>query len=79
MSDGVVAMAGAVLLGGVVTGVIAAVAWAIHREDQRYTLVREAPDHISRSTRRLTGVGRGGLDTEFPDRARTRALAAMTG
>ena len=47
------------------TGVIAAVAWAIHREDRRYTLVREAPDQISRSARRLTGVGRRGLDAEF--------------
>ena len=47
------------------TGVIAAVALAIRREDRRYTLVREAPDRISRSARRLTGVGRRGLDAEF--------------
>ena len=47
------------------TGVIAVVALAIRREDRRYTLVREAPDRISRSARRLTGVGRRGLDAEF--------------
>lgn len=61
----VVAVTVALFLGGVVTGVIAAVALAIRREDRRYTLVREAPDRISRSARRLTGVGRKGLDAEF--------------
>ena len=65
MSSVVVAVTVALFLGGVVTGVIAAVALAIRREDRRYTLVREAPDRISRSARRLTGVGRRGLDAEF--------------
>jgi hypothetical protein len=62
MSDVAVVMAVALIPGGVVTGVIAAVAWATHREDRRYTLVREPPDQISRRARRLTGVGRRGLD-----------------
>jgi hypothetical protein len=65
MSGVVVAVTVALFLGGVVTGVVAAIALAIRREDRRYSLVREAPDRISRSARRLTGVGRRGLDTEF--------------
>lgn len=65
MSGVVVAVTVALFLGGVVTGVIAVIALAIRREDRRYTLVREAPDRISRSARRLTGVGRRGLDAEF--------------
>jgi hypothetical protein len=66
----VVAVTVALFLGGIVTGVIAAVALAIRREDRRFTLVREAPDRISRSARRLTGVGRRGLDAEFFPTAR---------
>jgi len=65
MSGVVVAVTVALFLGGVVTGVIAVIALAIRREDRRYTLVREAPDRVSRSARRLTGVGRRGLDAEF--------------
>jgi hypothetical protein len=65
MSGVVVAVTVALFLGGVVTGVVAAIALAIRREDRRYSLVREAPDRISRSVRRLTGVGRRGLDAEF--------------
>jgi len=65
MSGVVVIVTVALFLGGVVIGVIAAVALAIRREDRRYTLVSEAPDRISSSTRRLTGVGRRGLDAEF--------------
>ena len=65
MSGVVVAVTVALFLGGVVTGVVAAIALAIRREDRRYSLVREAPDRISRSARRLTGVGRRGLDAEF--------------
>ena len=49
MSGVVVAVTVALFLGGVVTGVIAVIALAIRREDRRYTLVREAPDRISRS------------------------------
>jgi hypothetical protein len=55
----------ALFLSGVVTGVIVVVALAIRREDRRYSLVREAPDRMSRSARRLTGLGRRGLDAEF--------------
>jgi hypothetical protein len=65
MSGIVVAVTVALFLGGVVTGVTAAIALAIRREDRRYSLAREAPDRISRSARRLTGVGRRGLDAEF--------------
>ena len=45
--------------------VLVAVSVAIRREDRRYTLVGEAPDRLSRSTRRLSGVGRRDLDAEF--------------
>jgi hypothetical protein len=65
MSSVVVAVTVALFLGGVVTGGIAAMALAIRREDRRYSLVREAPDRISRSARRLTGLGGRGLDAEF--------------
>jgi hypothetical protein len=71
MSGVVVAVIVALFFGGVVTGVIAVVALAIRREDRRYSLIREAPDRISRSARRLTGVGRRGLDAEFFPAART--------
>ena len=65
MAGVVVAIAVAVFLGGVVLGVIAVVAIAVHREDRRYTLAVDAPDRLSRNTRRLTGVGRRDLDPEF--------------
>lgn len=65
MAGGVVVIAVAVFLGGVVMGVIAAVAIAVHREDHRYTLAGEAPDRLSRNTRRLTGLRRRDLDAEF--------------
>jgi hypothetical protein len=55
----------ALFLGGVVTGVIAVVALAVHREDRRYSLVGEAPDRMSRSARRLNGVSRRDLDPEL--------------
>ncbi|MFZ0186624.1 MAG: hypothetical protein WAL72_06750 [Streptosporangiaceae bacterium] len=65
MAGGVVVIAVAVFLGGVVMGVIAVVAIAVHREDHRYTLAGEAPDRLSRNTRRLTGLRRRDLDAEF--------------
>jgi len=37
------------------------VAFAVRREDRRFTLVGDAPDWLSRGTRRLNGVGRRGL------------------
>jgi hypothetical protein len=33
--------------------------------DRRYTLAVDAPDRLSRTTRRLTGVGRRDLDAEY--------------
>lgn len=65
MAGVVVITAASVFLGGLVTGVIAVIAIAVRREDRRYTLAVEAPDRLSRSTRRLTGVGRRDLDPEF--------------
>jgi hypothetical protein len=65
MAGGVVAIAVAVFLGGVVMGVIAVIAIAVRREDRRYTLASEAPDRLSRNTRRLTGIARRDLDAEF--------------
>lgn len=62
---GIVTVTVALFLGGVVVGVIAVVALAVRREDRRYSLVREAPGRMSRSARRLNGVGRRGLNTEF--------------
>jgi len=65
MSSVVVAVTVALFLGGIVTGGIAVMALAIRREERRYSLVREAPDRLSRSARRLTGMGGRGLDAEF--------------
>jgi hypothetical protein len=65
MAGGVVAIAIAVFLSGMVMGVIAVVAIAVRREDRRYTLAVEAPDLLSRNARRLTGVRRRDLDAEF--------------
>ena len=62
---GVVVVAVAVFIAGVVMGVITVVAIAVRREDRRYTLAVDAPDRLSRTTRRLTGVGRRDLDAEF--------------
>ena len=62
---GVVIAAAAVFIFGVVLGVIAVVAVAVRREDRRYTLAVQAPDRLSRNTRRLTGLARRDLDTEF--------------
>jgi hypothetical protein len=44
---------------------LGAVAFAVRREDRGFTLVGEAPDRLSRGTRRLNGVGRRDLDAEF--------------
>jgi hypothetical protein len=65
MASVIVATTVAVVLGAMVIGVIAVVAIAIHREDRRYTLVVDAPDRLSRVTRRLIGVGRRDLYPEF--------------
>jgi hypothetical protein len=55
----------ALFLAGVVTGAIALVAFAVRREDRQYSLIGEAPDRLSRGARRLNGVGRRDLDSEF--------------
>jgi hypothetical protein len=62
---GVVVVAVVVFITGLVVGVIAIIAIAVRREDRRYTLAVDAPDRLSRTTRRLTGVGRRDLDAEF--------------
>jgi hypothetical protein len=65
MAGGVIAATIAVFLGGMAMGVIAVVAVAVRREDRRHTLAGQAPDRLSRSTRRLTGMRRRDLDPEF--------------
>lgn len=50
----------AIFLGGVVIGMIAAVAVAVRREDQRYSLSSAAPGVVARGARRLTGFGSAG-------------------
>lgn len=61
----VVIAAAAVFVFGIVLGVIAVVAVAVRREDRRYTLTVDAPDRLSRNTRRLTGLARRDLNAEF--------------
>lgn len=65
MAGVVVAVTIALFLGGVVVGVIAVVAVAVRREDRAYTLVADAPNLMSKSARRLNGLGRRDLDPEF--------------
>jgi len=55
----------ALFVAGVVSGVIVAVALAVHREDRHYSLIGDAPDRLSKSARRLNGVGRRDLDPEL--------------
>lgn len=80
MAGVVVAVTVALFLSGrVVTGVIVVVALAVRREDRRYTLAREAPDRMSRSARKLNGVGPQGLGRRvLPGRTRTGALPRTT-
>jgi hypothetical protein len=60
-----IAVIAALFLGGVVTGVILVVAWAIRREDRRYTLAVDAPDPVSQTARRLNGLVRRNLDADI--------------
>ena len=61
---GVVVLVAASLFLAVLVG-LGVVAFAVRREDRRFTLVGDAPDMLSRSARRLNGVGRRDLDPEF--------------
>lgn len=61
---GFVVVAAAALFLAVLVG-LGVVAFAVRREDRRFTLVGDAPDMLSRSARRLNGVGRRDLDPEF--------------
>jgi len=66
-------MAGVVIalfLAGVVVGIFAVIAVAVRREDRAYTLLGDAPSRMSRSARRLNGLGRRDLDAEFLGSAR---------
>lgn len=63
MAGFVVVVAAALFL-AVLMG-LGVVAFAVRREDRRFTLVGDAPDIFSRSARRLNGVGRRDLDPEF--------------
>jgi hypothetical protein len=66
-----VVIAIALFLGGIMVGVIAVVAISVRREDRAFSIAGDAPDRISRSARRLNGLGRRGLDTEFLQQVRT--------
>jgi hypothetical protein len=55
----------ALFLAGVVTGIFAVIAVAVRREDRAYTLLGDAPSRMSRSARRLNGLGRRDLDAEY--------------
>ena len=60
---GVLAVAAvALFLAGVAVGVLVVVAREIRREDRLYSLAEEAPNLMSRGTRRLTGFGCRDLD-----------------
>ena len=65
MAGTVVAVAVALFLAGVAVGVVMVVALAVRREDRWYSLPEDAPNLMSRSARRLNGVGRRDLNAEF--------------
>jgi hypothetical protein len=65
MAGFVVVVAAALFL-AVLVG-LGVVAFAVRREDRRFTLVGDAPDMLSRSARRLNGVGRRDLEPEDPE------------
>jgi hypothetical protein len=50
----------AIFLGGVVIGMLATVAVAVHKEDRQYSLSGAAPGVVARGARRLTGFGSAG-------------------
>lgn len=62
--------AGAVALFLVVLAGLGLVSFAVRREDRRFTLVNDAPDRLSRRTRRLNGVGRRDIDPQLVRPAR---------
>ena len=63
---GVLAVAAvALFLAGITAGVLLVVAREIRREDRNFSLREEAPNLMSRGTRKLTGVGSRGLDVRI--------------
>ena len=63
----------AIFLGGIV---VVAVSVAARREDRRFTLVGQNPDWLSRSTRRLNGVGCRDLDAESRRRSASSSASS---
>ena len=55
---------------GIIVAVIVLAAWAIRREDRRFTLTGRAPDRLSSGVRRLMGVGLRDVDAELERLAR---------
>lgn len=56
MAATIVFVAVIVFAAGIVAGVMLVVRAGIRREDREFSLTSEAPDRLSRATRRLTGV-----------------------
>ncbi len=54
----------ALFLGGIVIGVVTVVAWAVRREDHRYSLFGAAPGRLATGVRRLNGVAVRDLDAD---------------
>jgi hypothetical protein len=65
MAGTVAALAVALFLAVVVGGGIIVIAFSVRHEDRRYTLAGDAPGLLSRTARRLNGVGRRDLDPEY--------------
>jgi hypothetical protein len=65
MAGVVVAVTIALFLAGVVVGVIAVVAVAVRREDRACSLVTDAPNRMSKSARKLNGLGCRDLDADL--------------
>jgi hypothetical protein len=59
---GITLAAIALFLFGVVSGIVVVVAIAVRSEDRHYSLIGDAPGKLTRSARRLNGVGRRDLD-----------------
>jgi hypothetical protein len=61
---GFVVLVVALFLGGIVIGVAVVVAWAVRREDRRYSLFDSAPGRLATGARRLNGVAVRDLDSD---------------
>jgi len=52
----IVVIALVIFAAGVAAGIVLLVSWGIRQEERDFTLTRQAPDQVTRGTRRITGL-----------------------